>query len=154
MLKKLKSNTPQLATVLVGLFVAGFVMLMPLSVSAQCPQWDARRMYSIKQSNNIEVKLVTLIQRGPRISGTASFQGKTRIENGTIRGDFKGDIFKIEIKWDYGETGVYTGQRVQEKAPRGTLNYLVGDAYIKEQPNNKARKTTWRGSTAINCLQD
>jgi hypothetical protein len=128
-----------------------FLMMTPLRTPAQCTQWDARKLYSINQSNNIVVKLDTLIQRGPRISGTASFKGKTHLEKGTIAGDFKGDAFRIEIKWDYGETGVYTGHRIDEKVPNGKLSYLVGDAYIKEQPNNNARKTTWRGSPSILC---
>ena len=59
----------------------------------------------------------------------------------------------MEIKWDYGETGVYVGKRIEEKAPVGKLSYLVGEAYIKEQPNNNSRRTTWRGSHALHCYQ-
>jgi len=107
-------------------------------------------MYGIKQSNNITVK-VELIQRGPRISGNASFQGKTRMEHGTVLGSFRGDAFRIEIKWDYGETGVYTGKRIEEQAGRNKLSYLVGDAIIKEQPDNQSRHTTWKSVVSIMC---
>ena len=133
---------------------AWLIFVLPLlgsAIAAQCMQWDARKLYSINQSNNIVVKLDTLIQRGPRISGTASFQGKTHLEKGTITGDFKGDVLTLQIKWDYGETGMYVGHRIEEKVSTGKLSYVVGDAYIKEQPNNNARKTTWRGSPSILC---
>ena len=108
-------------------------------------------MYGIKQSNNILVK-VELIQRGPRISGTANFQGKKGIEHGTVLGYFRGDLFRIEIKWDYGETGVYTGKRIEEQAGKFRLSYLVGDAIIKEQPDNQSRRTTWKSAVSIMCL--
>jgi len=137
------------ATLIASLLL--MMMMTPSKGTAQCTQWDARKMYGIKQSNNIDVKLDTLIQRGPRISGTASFQGKTRMEKGTITGDFKGDVIRLEIKWDYGETGVYIGHRIEEKNPKGSLSYVVGEAYIKEQPNNNSRKTTWRGYPSILC---
>lgn len=135
------------------LSVVVLAMLTATKAAAQCPQWDVRRIYSINQSNNIVVKLVTLNQRGPRISGTASFQNKSGLQNGTIAGSMVGDAFKIEIKWDYGETGVYTAKRVEENAGKYKLSYLVGDAYIKEQPDNKKRYTTWKSSNSLVCYQ-
>src|SRR6478735_6845740 len=125
--KMMKKNTPQLAIVLAGLFIGFSMMALPLRTPAQCIQWDARKMYGIKQSNNILVK-VELNQRGPRISGTANFQGKKGIEHGTVIGYFRGDLFRIEIKWDYGETGVYVGKRIEEQTGKFRLSYLVGDA--------------------------
>lgn len=59
----------------------------------------------------------------------------------------------IEIKWDYGETGVYTGRRVEEVTPKVKLNYIVGDAYIKEQPDNRARRTTWKSDVSLMCYR-
>ena len=147
----MNKNTPQLAVVLVVLLVGFSMMTLPSRTPAQCVQWDARKMYGIKQSNNILVK-VELNQRGPRISGNANFQGKKGIEHGTVLGYFRGDTFRIEIKWDYGETGVYSGKRVEEGTPRAKLSYLVGDAIIKEQPDNQSRHTTWKSAVSIMCL--
>jgi len=149
--KIMNKNTPQLAVVLVGLFVGFYMMTLPSRTQAQCIQWDARKMYGIKQSNNILVK-VELIQRGPRISGNANFQGKKGIEHGTVLGYFRGDLFRIEIKWDYGETGVYVGKRIEEQTGKYRLSYLVGDAIIKEQPDNQSRRTTWKSAVSIMCL--
>ena len=137
------------------LFLAMFVtVLLSAHAYSQCPQWDVRRFLSINQSNNIAVKIDTIIQRGPRFSGTVSFRNKAGLQKGILTGGMKGDDFRAEIKWDYGETGVYTAKRVVEKAPVGTLSWLVGEAYIKEQPDNKSRRTTWRSSNPLNCYQD
>jgi len=121
--------------------------------SAQCSQWSIRTVYGINQSNNITVKIVSVIQRGPRISGTASFRNNAGVQNGTYAGSMVGDDFKIEIKWDYGETGVYTAKRVVENVGKDKLSYLVGQAYIKEQPNNRSRYTTWKSSNSLICYQ-
>jgi hypothetical protein len=135
------------------LSVVVLAMLTTSATSAQCPQWDVRGIYSIKQSNNIEVR-VGLNQRGPRFSGNAYYPGKAHQEHGTISGSMQGDSLYMEIKWDYGETGIYIGKRITEQGPRAKLSYLAGEAYIKEQPNNKSRRSTWRGSLAIHCMQD
>jgi hypothetical protein len=134
--------------------LAMIIVVLLSSISfGQCPQWDVRRIYSINQSNNIVVKLVTLNQRGPRISGTASFQNKSGTQNGAIAGSMVGDAFKVEIKWDYGETGVYSAKRVEESAGKYKLSYLAGEAYIKEQPDNMKRYTTWKSSNSLVCFQ-
>ena len=150
MQKMTNKKSQQFAFVLVALFVGIFIMTLPPRTSAQCVQWDARSMYGIQQSNNILVKL-ELNQRGPRLSGNASFPGKTKTEHGTVIGSFRADSFRIEIKWDYGETGVYTGKLVEEWHPKAKLTYLAGDAIIKEQPDNKSRHTTWKSVVSLKC---
>jgi hypothetical protein len=153
MLKTIDKQTLRIATILAGLFVAFVVILTPSQTHAQCSQWDARNIWGIKQSNNISVR-IAINQRGPRISGNAYFQGKTRQEHGNVTGSFQGESFYMEIKWDYGETGIYTGRRIEETGPRGVkVSYIVGDAYIKEQPDNRSRRTTWKSSLALNCYQ-
>jgi hypothetical protein len=154
MQKKTATESPcvyRITTVLAGSLVAMAMMLSTSSVSAQCSQWDARNIWGINQSNKIFVR-IGLNQRGPRMSGNAYFQGKTRQEHGAITGSLQGESFYMEIKWDYGETGIYTGRRIEETGPRGVkVSYLVGDAYIKEQPDNRSRRTTWKSSSALMC---
>jgi hypothetical protein len=153
MKKSLSKNTPQILAVLVGLFVTVSMLTLPSRATAQCSQWDARNIWGIKQSNNISVR-IAINQRGPRISGNAVYQGKTRQEHGAVTGSFQGESFYMEIKWDYGVTGIYTGRRIEETGPRGVkVSYIVGDAYIKEQPDNRSRRTTWKSSLALNCYQ-
>ena len=57
----------------VAIVVCAAIALLRSPAMSQCPQWDATQIYSIKQSNNIVVK-VGLNQRGPRLSGNAFFQ--------------------------------------------------------------------------------
>ena len=150
MKRSIAQNT-RLTVGLIGVFLA-IVIVLPSQIAGQCPQWDASGIWNLNQSNKISVKMV-LNQRGPRLNGNAYFQGKTGMEHGTVSGTIQGDVFHVDIKWDYGETGIYNGKRIEVRAPADKLQYLAGDAYIKEQPDNKSRRSTWRSSSAMHCYQ-
>ena len=106
--------------------------------------------WTLRQTNGIKLKL-SLVQN---VTGRASFQdtkqGRRHIETGDVTGKLTLEesiryYFRVEIWWDYGETGVYTGTIGQADG------ILSGDAYILQDPRNKARQTNWKIMQEIPC---
>jgi hypothetical protein len=138
-------------------FVIGLALtLMPSQIAGQdCRQWDVAGNWALHQDNNINVNMI-LRQTRDQISGTAAYPGRKHVERGTVKGtlisveyprpgtqsitDFK-ESLHLEIKWDYGETGVYDG-RVQYGLK------LQGAAYIKED-RRRERETTWHSDDNV-----
>ena len=109
--------------------------------------------WTLRQTNGIKVKL-SLTQKGQNLTGRASFQdmklGRRHIQSGDVTGKLTLEesiryYFRVEIWWDYGETGVYTGTIDQ------TNGILGGDAYILQDPRNKGRQTNWKIMQEIPC---
>ena len=119
--------------------------------------------WDLKQINKILVKL-SLTQNGTRVTGLASYQGmkqgRPHSENGDVTGTFVETELnryrlRLEIKWDYGETGVYTGwtsKQFNQVTGRSDGRWWIkGDAYILQDPNNEARMTGWQFVKNLPC---
>jgi hypothetical protein len=95
---------------------------------------------------------MNLKQNGKSFTGTAHYEfypGKHLFEGpdsqfGEVDGTIDGDRFHAKIFWRYGETGVYDGK----VSPQGRIE---GKAYIKQDPNNAARKCTWYSNERMEC---
>ena len=61
--------------------VSLIVFILTLEAASQC-KWDFSGNWDIKQRNGILVKMVVK-QNGNSISGTASYQGRRKVEPGT-----------------------------------------------------------------------
>ena len=133
-------------------FVIGLaLMLMPSQIAGQdCRQWNVAGNWALRQDNKINVNMI-LRQTRDQISGTAAYPGRKHVERGTVTGTFVTKEvprpgaktisnfeyhLHLEIKWDYGETGVYDGN-VQYGLK------LQGAAYIKEHAGSRERSTAW-----------
>ena len=133
------------------------LMLMPSQIAGQdCRQWNIAGNWALRQDNKINVNMI-LRQTRDQISGTASYPGRKHVERGTVTGTLVSkevrrpgtislsnfeDHLRLEIKWDYGETGVY----------QGSVQYglkLQGDAYIKEHIGDPSRYTTWHSDDNV-----
>jgi hypothetical protein len=87
--------------------------------------------WTLRQMNGIKVKL-SLVQKGQNAIGRASFQdmkhGRRRIQTGDVNGKLTlVESHRITFAlnwWDYGETGVYTGNIDQ------TNGILSGDGSL------------------------
>ena len=139
-------------------FVIGLpLMLMPSQIAGQeCRQWNVAGNWVLRQDNKINVNMI-LRQTGDQISGTAAYPGQKHVERGTVTGTFASKEvprpgtktlsnfehhLRLEIKWDYGETGVY----------EGNVQYglkLEGGAYIKEHAGSSERSTTWHSDDNV-----
>jgi hypothetical protein len=117
--------------------------------------------WTLKQENGITVKL-SLLQKGERVTGSASFQGMKQghghTEIGKVSGVFKSEgkhstTLRIDIKWEYGETGVYKGY-LQNRVARNkytSAQMIKGEAYITEDATNRDRRTYWQIVEDISC---
>jgi hypothetical protein len=135
--------------------LAAFALLLLLAhlSAAENGFWDLRGKWTIQQSNNIAVDF-HLRQHQTTISGTASYLrrippnknilatkvGREFYENGTVIGGVTGNQVVLRVKWGYGETGVYNGTISLD-------GKMTGSAFIAEDPNNAARKSTWSSSS-------
>lgn len=149
--------------------IVGIVLMLTALSSctfAQRCKFNVNGDWDLQQNNGILVK-VSLTQKGTKVTGLASYvgrkQGHAHTETGDITGTFSLDGSKLyrlrmKIKWDYGETGIYTGWVDQGFIP-GTGRsvdgkwWMRGDAYIEEDPHNSARMTAWKFVKNIPCLQ-
>jgi len=145
------------------------IALLPLLIlialssfaAAQKCTWNLTGDWTIDQYNGIKVKL-TLRQTGTKVRGTASYQGTKQghahMEFGKVKGVFEENengtfSFLVDIKWEYGETGIYRGQLKRTKRNGFNDRYmLMGNAYIAEDSGNSARKTDWETAEAIPCV--
>ena len=143
---------------LIAAFAIGStLMLMPSKIAGQeCRQWNVAGNWVLRQDNKINVNMI-LRQTGDRISGTAAYPGQKHVERGTVTGTFVSKEstrpgttsisnfehhLRLEIKWDYGETGVYDGNVYYGLK-------LEGGAYIKEHAGDGARSTTWHSDDNV-----
>lgn len=131
-------------------------MLTPSRIACQdCRQWNIAGNWALRQDNKINVNMI-LRQTRDQISGTAAYPGRKHVERGTVTGTLVSkevrrpgtisltnfeDHLHLEIKWDYGETGVYDG-----KVQYGLK--LQGAAYIKEDGSSE-RRTTWHSDDNV-----
>jgi len=111
--------------------------------------------WTLQQDNGITVKL-TLRQTDKKVTGSASFQGMKQghghMEFGKVYGVFQQEgannyPLRIEIRWDYGETGVYRGwlqTRCGDSGCKETSLIIKGYAYIQRDANNQDRRSNWR----------
>jgi hypothetical protein len=120
--------------------------------------------WDLWQNNGILVK-ISLAQKGESVTGLASYQGMKQGHSHAETGDISGTFYptegsgryrlQLKIKWDYGETGVYTGwidKRYNQDTGRSDGKWwMKGDAYIQEDPNNDARMTAWKFVKNIPC---
>jgi len=117
--------------------------------------------WTLKQENGITVKL-SLLQKGEKVTGSASFQGMKQghghIEIGKVSGVFKPEgphtiTLRIEIRWEYGETGVYKGylQNRGSGNKYSVAQMIKGETYIREDATNRDRRTNWQIVEDIPC---
>jgi hypothetical protein len=138
-----------------GVLFAAVLILMPVSVGAQCANWDANvKQILIWQTGLGPGILLDLQHRGTIISGTATnnfaYDGRSgafgkekkhKTVNGTIEGTIGGDNLNFQIFWPEGLTGVYAAKIL----PSGRLE---GETYDKSRPGVRQ---TWRSDNFIRC---
>jgi hypothetical protein len=119
--------------------------------------------WTLQQDNGITVKL-SLRQTDKKVTGSASFQGMKQghghMEFGKVDGVFQQEgphnyPLRVEIRWDYGEIGVYKGwlqTRCGDSGCKGTGNIIKGYAYIRQDALNQDRKSNWRIVQDIPCV--
>ncbi len=148
--------------------IAIFLMLAALASSsnAQSCRFNVSGDWDLRQNNGILVK-VSLTQKGNKVTGLASYQGMKQghahTETGEITGTFNPTEslnryrLEMDIKWDYGETGIYTGwvgkDYSQTTGRTDGKWWMRGDAYILQDPNNAARRTAWKFTKNLPCLK-
>jgi len=131
------------------LVITLFFMFASTVAVAQCTP-AFRGKGALKQSNGIFVEM-SLAQDRTRLTGSAWYEGRRhKIERGSVQGTAETTgsrgILHLQIKWDYGETGVYDGTWTISDG-----DDLVGTAFIKEDPLNEKRSTRWRWWWHVNC---
>jgi hypothetical protein len=136
------------------------------SSAAQSCKFNVNGDWDLWQNNGILVK-ISLTQTGEKVTGLASYQGMKQGRRHSENGDVTGTFYPtestsryrlyLEIKSDYGETGVYTGwvdkQYSQATGRSNGKWWMKGDAYIRQDPNNFARMTAWRFVKNLPCLR-
>jgi len=125
-----------------GLFCA-ICVLLPSPAKAECRQWYAGFEWSLKQGD-LEV-FVDLQQSGKNLSGIAAYRttrSKDRglfVPDGIVKVDRKGKVagtidgtnITLDMEWEDGSGGFYTGVIGATGIIRGTVNV------DKENPTNK-----------------
>lgn len=129
---------------ILGALLASVHVLMPITAQAQC-NWNAtgrRYIYQVRQDH---VLVITLVQEGTAVAGTASLrviQVKDRTIQGRVTGTIEGDNFSMEIAWPDNLTGVYNARIM----PNGKMN---GGTYDKRKPNSQQ---AWRTEEPLTCV--
>ena len=127
-----------------------FVLSLPAAAHAACEQWDVRGKWTIKQTNGFSV-IFQLEQTGAELqgkAGDASPQGDCVLTatcplfSGSVDGTIKGNSFDLNVYWNGGAIGVYTGK----VGPQGRIE---GSTYDKMDPSSTAN---WRSDTTVKCL--
>ncbi len=139
------SRTP----LLYSLLFAAVLALLPISVEAQCANWDASGQMTIIQRASKYENTLSLQQKGRVITGTASTYTPTygiisdgyRTLSGTVDGTIDGDRFSVQIFWANRQTGIYNGKVL----PSGRLD---GEAWEKASPNIRQ---TWYSGGVLKC---
>jgi len=146
----------------IGILPLLLLTILASSAAAQNCKYDVTGDWTLQQENGITVKL-SLRLADKKVTGSASFQGTKQghghIEIGKVAGVFQKEgqfkmVFRIEIKWEYGETGVYRGF-LEERCPDNKCNgarRIRGDAHIAEDATNQDRKTSWKILQDIPCV--
>jgi hypothetical protein len=134
--------------------------------AAQNCKFNVNGDWDLRQNNGILVK-ISLTQKGDSVTGLASYQGMKQGHSHTETGDISGTFhpseaagayrLQLNIKWDYGETGVYTGwvgkRYIQPSGRSDGKWWIKGDAFILQDPNNFARMTAWQFVKNLPCLK-
>ena len=146
-----------------GLFLLILTVFRSYSAAQTC-NFDISGDWDLLQNNRILVK-ISLSQKGDKVTGQASYEGVKQGHKHTETGDVTGTFsqmgtplqyrLRIKIRWDYGETGIYTGtvmKRYSQTTGRSDGKWwMYGDAYIQEDPENNARKTGWHFARTLPC---
>ena len=129
---------------LLGRIVFGsiFAVLLPSAAQAACEQWDAGGQWALLQTNEFGVAF-DLQQTGAELQGQATgFVGYKVRNYGSVDGTIKGNSFDLNVYWNGGAIGVYTGK----VGPQGRIE---GSTYDKMDPSSTAN---WRSDTTVKCL--
>lgn len=147
-----------------GFFVVIVAALSSFAAAQKCSP-SVTGEWTLQQDNGITVKL-SLRQTDKKVTGRASFQGMKQghghIEVGSVLGWFQQEgpnnyPLRIEITWEYGETGVYRGwlqTRCGDSGCKETSQIIKGYAYIQRDANNQDRRSNWRILQDIPCVPD
>ncbi len=124
-----------------GTLLLAVLALPPSSAQAQCREWHVGFEWSLKQGD-LEVHL-RLRQSGNSINGEADHEsvksvdrgpfiggGKVVPHKGKVAGTIDGSNITLDMEWDDGSGGIYTGVIGPTGIIRGTVNV------DKEKPTN------------------
>lgn len=131
----------EIKALILGCLSPALLLLMPIHSQAQCT-WNAtgrRYVYQVRQENVI---VMTLVQEGGVVAGTATLKVGDRNLQGRVTGSIDGDNFSVEIAWPDNLTGVYNGRIM----PTGKMN---GGTYDKRKPNSQQ---AWRTEEPLKCI--
>ena len=100
---------------LCGLLFAAIHASQPISVRAQCANWDASGELAIFQHGIREPIKLNLEQKGRVISGRAVEEIDTgnfglETHGGLVDGTIDGDSFSVQIFWPHDQIGVYNAK--------------------------------------------
>lgn len=141
-----------------GLWSTLFLALLPPSVEARCPQgWDVGSEWTFQQDGPLIVS-VKLRQDGVAVSGTATFTGTTKKEegglfgsfgekgliHGTVDGTVQGDQFDVKIYWSNKTVGIYEGTI----RPSGRIE---GKGW---EQSSRGTKVKWHSTGVMNCVDE
>jgi len=83
-----------------GILCALAFMLSPLSVQAQCGQWDIGGEWQLLIGDSKASETMVLTQSGTKVSGEAQINAIVKVfEKGKVTGEVKDDKVKFEILW-------------------------------------------------------